>query len=293
MSAARRRRPAPLTQDQRSEVERYLETTLRVPLIIPAEGAKLLIVKFNDYQCPACSASYLQYKPILAKYEAQYPGAIHVVFKDYPLNPNCNARSSMVHPGACDAAVAVRLAKLHNRGEAMEEWLYTHQEGMTPATVREAAREIGPGHRLRREVRVDARAGERRLRARQPARHQVDTHLLHERREDRRHVDAAILRSGDCLRTAPRDREVDEPQRPQVAALATFELTKDYAVGFWRKRPYRALDRLTLEVEPGEVFGFLGPNGAGKTTTLKLLMQLVFPPAGAPKSSAIRPATSA
>jgi ABC-2 type transport system ATP-binding protein len=63
-------------------------------------------------------------------------------------------------------------------------------------------------------------------------------------------------------------------------ALATFELTKDYRIGFWRKRPYRALDRLTLEVRQGEVFGFLGPNGAGKTTTLKLLMQLVFATAG-------------
>ncbi|MGE3705163.1 MAG: ABC transporter ATP-binding protein [Vicinamibacterales bacterium] len=63
-------------------------------------------------------------------------------------------------------------------------------------------------------------------------------------------------------------------------ALATTDLTKDYAVGFWRKRPYRALDRLTLAVQPGEVFGFLGPNGAGKTTTLKLLMRLVHPTAG-------------
>ena len=58
------------------------------------------------------------------------------------------------------------------------------------------------------------------------------------------------------------------------------ELTKDYAVGFWRKRPYRALDRLSLAIEQGEVFGFLGPNGAGKTTTLKLLMQLIFPTSG-------------
>jgi ABC-2 type transport system ATP-binding protein len=65
-----------------------------------------------------------------------------------------------------------------------------------------------------------------------------------------------------------------------MPALATFELTKDFASGFWRKKPYRALDRLTLEVAPGEVFGFLGPNGAGKTTTLKLLMQLVFPTSG-------------
>src|SRR4051812_27684218 len=63
-------------------------------------------------------------------------------------------------------------------------------------------------------------------------------------------------------------------------ALATFELTKDYETGFWRKRPYRALDRLSIQVERGEVFGFLGPNGAGKTTTLKLLMQLVYPTSG-------------
>lgn len=65
-----------------------------------------------------------------------------------------------------------------------------------------------------------------------------------------------------------------------MQALSTHDLTKDYRVGFWRKRPYRALDRLTLDVEAGEVFGFLGPNGAGKTTTLKLLMQLVFPTGG-------------
>jgi ABC-2 type transport system ATP-binding protein len=65
-----------------------------------------------------------------------------------------------------------------------------------------------------------------------------------------------------------------------MSALVTTELTKDFAVGFWRKRPYRALDRLTLRVDAGEVFGFLGPNGAGKTTTLKLLMQLVFPTSG-------------
>ena len=63
-------------------------------------------------------------------------------------------------------------------------------------------------------------------------------------------------------------------------AIETFDLTKDYPVGFWRKRPRRALDRLSLQVERGEVFGFLGPNGAGKTPTLKLLLQLVFPTAG-------------
>jgi len=63
-------------------------------------------------------------------------------------------------------------------------------------------------------------------------------------------------------------------------AIRTESLTKHYTVGFWRPRPYLALDNLTLQVGQGEVFGFLGPNGAGKTTTLKLLMQLIFPTSG-------------
>src|SRR6266513_814183 len=63
-------------------------------------------------------------------------------------------------------------------------------------------------------------------------------------------------------------------------AISTEALTKHYTVGFWRPRPYVAIDALTLQVHAGEVFGFLGPNGAGKTTTLKLLMQLIFPTSG-------------
>lgn len=63
-------------------------------------------------------------------------------------------------------------------------------------------------------------------------------------------------------------------------AIETRVLTKDYAVGFWRRRPVRALDGLTITVQRGEVFGFLGPNGAGKTTTLKLLNHLVHPTSG-------------
>jgi ABC-2 type transport system ATP-binding protein len=63
-------------------------------------------------------------------------------------------------------------------------------------------------------------------------------------------------------------------------AIRTESLTKHYSIGFWRPRPYLALEGLTLSVGRGEVFGFLGPNGAGKTTTLKLLMQLISPTSG-------------
>src|SRR6266850_4609751 len=135
--------PVP-TQEQRSEFERWYASQPRVPLIIPADGAKVLVVKFNDFQCPACGQSYLQYKPIFAKYEAERPGAVRLVLRDYPLNRDCNdGLGQTIHPAACDAAVAVRLAQAHNRTEAMEEWLYTHQPAMTPPSVRQAARDIG------------------------------------------------------------------------------------------------------------------------------------------------------
>jgi ABC-2 type transport system ATP-binding protein len=65
-----------------------------------------------------------------------------------------------------------------------------------------------------------------------------------------------------------------------MPAIEADALTKDYYVGFWRPKPYRALDGLSMTVEEGEVFGFLGPNGAGKSTTLKLLMGLIFPTSG-------------
>jgi ABC-2 type transport system ATP-binding protein len=65
-----------------------------------------------------------------------------------------------------------------------------------------------------------------------------------------------------------------------MAAIEILGLEKTYMVGFWRKRPKRALQPLHLTVEDGEIFGFLGPNGAGKTTTLKMLMGLVSPTAG-------------
>lgn len=43
---------------------------------------------------------------------------------------------------------------------------------------------------------------------------------------------------------------------------------------------FMAVDGISLEVKPGEIFGFLGPNGAGKTTTIKMLAGLLQPTSG-------------
>ena len=56
--------------------------------------------------------------------------------------------------------------------------------------------------------------------------------------------------------------------------IELIDVSKQYATKL-------AVDRLTLTVQPGELFAFLGPNGAGKTTTIKMLCGLLFPTSGA------------
>ena len=51
-------------------------------------------------------------------------------------------------------------------------------------------------------------------------------------------------------------------------AIQTNQLTRSFGT-------LKAVDRLTLEVQRGTVFGFLGPNGSGKTTTIRLLLGLL------------------
>ncbi len=68
-----------------------------------------------------------------------------------------------------------------------------------------------------------------------------------------------------------------------TAIIEIENLSKDYEVGFWKKKKVRALDGLSLKVDGGQIFGFLGGNGAGKTTTIKILMSLIFPTTGKAK----------
>jgi uncharacterized membrane protein/protein-disulfide isomerase len=128
---------------QQSEFERWYGSQPRVNLPVSADGARVLIVKFNDYQCPACGQSYEWYKPILAKYQAERPGQVRFVSMDFPLHPACNAAvTRAVHLASCEAAVAVRLAREHGKAEAMEQWLYTNQSA-TPELIKTAARDVG------------------------------------------------------------------------------------------------------------------------------------------------------
>ena len=66
-------------------------------------------------------------------------------------------------------------------------------------------------------------------------------------------------------------------QRPP--AIEVRRLTKDYPLPGGRQR-VRAVDDLSIRVEPGQIYGLLGPNGSGKSTTLKALLGLLRPTLG-------------
>ncbi|MEX2287715.1 MAG: ATP-binding cassette domain-containing protein [Planctomycetaceae bacterium] len=56
------------------------------------------------------------------------------------------------------------------------------------------------------------------------------------------------------------------------------ELTKSFSD--LRRGSVKALDNVTFDVHPGEIFGLLGPNGAGKTTCLRILSTVLKPTGG-------------
>lgn len=63
-----------------------------------------------------------------------------------------------------------------------------------------------------------------------------------------------------------------------MASVIRLEnLSKTYGRG---NNAVQAVNQLSLDIEPGQIYGFLGPNGAGKTTTIRMLLDLIHPTAG-------------
>ena len=125
------------------QLEQFLAAQPRVPIVAAGgSGAAVVIIKFNDYQCPPCGQTFREYKPVLARLQQQNPGKIAFITKDFPLDPECNSLGGG-HQAACEAAVAVRLARDKGKADAMEDWLFANQATLTPATVRQGVASVG------------------------------------------------------------------------------------------------------------------------------------------------------
>jgi uncharacterized membrane protein/protein-disulfide isomerase len=133
----------PLPDDQRVELERWFDLQPKVQLPFPQDQAKVVIVKFNDYQCPPCRGTYFAYEPVVAKYKDR-PQDVKFILKHFPLNPKCNPGiTNTAHPAACDAAAAAVMAQSVGTFDKLTDWFFMHQNDLTPATVRSAADDVG------------------------------------------------------------------------------------------------------------------------------------------------------
>jgi uncharacterized membrane protein/protein-disulfide isomerase len=126
--------PAPaqdLSKDAETAFRQAWAAQPRVDLGIPAGGAKVVVVKFNDWLCGACKGWHQQYQPALDRAAKEAPGAVKYLVKDWIWNSRCNVhvvQTFQGHEGGCEAAAAVRMARDRGKAEAMIAWLFDNQE---------------------------------------------------------------------------------------------------------------------------------------------------------------------
>ena len=135
--------PAALTAAQRAQLEQGWDALPKIDMPFENDGAKILVVEFTDMQCPFCRQKYIEVTPIIEKHAAN-PKNLKFILKHWPINTACNAGASRtLHPSACDAAAAVVMARSKKTVDKLIDWFFMHQDGMTPASVRQAAADVG------------------------------------------------------------------------------------------------------------------------------------------------------
>ena len=135
--------PAPTAAQQLDFATAWAQQP-RVDLGIDPEGASVVVVKYNDFECPACRQAEAYYQSVFDKFAASHPGAVKYVVKDWPLDAACNFHMMSTvrgHEAACDAAAAARMAKDRGKYQEMVDWIYANQ-GVTQAEMRAAAQRI-------------------------------------------------------------------------------------------------------------------------------------------------------
>jgi protein-disulfide isomerase len=128
------------------EVQAFTDAWAKQPRVDlgVTSAAPVVIVKFNDYECPTCRAMEQMYRPILDAFAQSNPGQVDYVLKDWPWNSACNFNTASTihgHEAACDAAAAARMARERGKYREMADWLFANQ-GTTPAGVRAAAQRL-------------------------------------------------------------------------------------------------------------------------------------------------------
>ena len=206
----RRRAAAAADAGPASELERFMASAPRVPLVVPADGAKVLIVKFNDFQCPPAASRTCSTSRSSRSTRRRIPAPVKLVMKDYPLNPT--ATPTVAHddsPGGvrCGRGRAAGAAAQARRGDG---GVALHAPAGDDAADRSGRRRAtsarSPTSTRSTQSTLELVKGD--IALGQQLGVQSDADLLHQRRQDRRRVAAAVLRSGDRATSCSTPREV-------------------------------------------------------------------------------------
>jgi hypothetical protein len=102
---------------------------------------QLSVDVFVDYQCPACRATLSQILDAVTR----HGGIVHV--RDFPLDAKCNHGIPTLHPAACEAALAMRLARSASPESVaeMQSWLFANQSILTSAMIQLRLRSLRLG----------------------------------------------------------------------------------------------------------------------------------------------------
>ncbi len=157
-----------LSPEQIAEWDKYLDSQMPVGELLPAGEVKVRVVKFNDYQCPACRQTWELYRGIIARYEAEYPGVFVYESRDFPLELECGVGNAGLG-AACEAAAAVRMARVNDRHKELEAWLFQNQSfDMSREDVVRGLREVAQVTnfdeqyaKVLEDVRADAQLGQK------------------------------------------------------------------------------------------------------------------------------------
>lgn len=147
------KRDASRNSQQRATVAEFKEWFVKQPRkAIPSNSSKarVVIVEFSDYQCPACRRARDAYHPVIERLQAENPGLIAWLIKDYPLESECNVGVTQdLHPASCESAAAVRLAESAGKRKELTELLFARQASLTPESVWSMAGAVTGNPRIR------------------------------------------------------------------------------------------------------------------------------------------------
>lgn len=93
--------------------------------------ARVVVVEFGDFECPACGAEF----PVVKQLMDQYKDRVRFVFRDLPLTD--------IHPNALNAALAANCAFEQGKFWEMHDTLYTHQDALAEEDLKRYAVQLG------------------------------------------------------------------------------------------------------------------------------------------------------